>query len=292
MIDQIIDPPEVNGASSCSRSASAIAAMNRMAMMESQPGPTKISRAAVISALDSGEVQVARRLMDEAFRADATVKQADEWAQLRDVEVWPDGWLIAAVRRDPPDNQALDALVNRYWKPLFARCQMLTLNHHRAGDLAQEAWCRVLRARRTLRPDGNFPAYLATVATNLWRDSNRSARRAGLMAQNRMASLDEELPGDEGGTVLLADVLPDLSALQGEEKALLKLDVDRALEQLNPLLRDVLVARFLSGESCAEIGRRHGRTQQTIRAWVREGMRQMKLHLEKPGHVPARKVEP
>ena len=150
----------------------------------------------------------------------------------------------------------------------------------------------MLRARRTLRPDGNFPAYLATVATNLWRDSNRSARRAGLMAQNRMASLDEELPGDEGGTVLLADVLPDLSALQGEEKALLKLDVDRALEQLNPLLRDVLVARFLSGESCTEIGRRYGRTQQTISAWVREGMRQMKLHLEKPGHVPARKVEP
>ena len=97
-----------------------------------------------------------------------------------------------------------------------------------------------------------------------------------------MASLDAELPGDESGTAVLADVLPDLNALQAEEQALLKLDIDRALAQLTPLLRDVLVARFLTGESCAEIGRRYGRTEQTISAWVREAMREMRLHLEEP----------
>jgi hypothetical protein len=36
----------------------------------------------------------------------------------------------------------------------------------------------------------------------------------------------------------------------------------------------------LNEESCAEIGRRHGRTEQTISAWVREGVRQMKRCLE------------
>jgi DNA-directed RNA polymerase specialized sigma24 family protein len=44
---------------------------------------------------------------------------------------------------------------------------MLTLNQGKAGDLAQQAWCRVLRARNTLKPGGNFPAFITTVATNL-----------------------------------------------------------------------------------------------------------------------------
>ena len=48
----------------------------------------------------------------------------------------------------------------------------------------------------------------------------------------------------------LVDILPDLNALQAEEQALLKLDIDAALEQFPPLLREVLVARYISGESC------------------------------------------
>src|SRR5687768_15153591 len=71
-------------------------------------------------------------------------------------ESWPDAWLINGVRREPPDDSALDALVARYWKPLFARCEMLTLDKDSASDLAQETWLRMLRARKTLEPDGNF----------------------------------------------------------------------------------------------------------------------------------------
>jgi RNA polymerase sigma factor (sigma-70 family) len=87
--------------------------------------------------------------------------------------------------------------------------------------------------------------------------------------------------------VVLADVLPDLNALDAEQQALLRLDIDQALAQLSPLLREVLVARFIGGESCAEIGRRHDRTEQTVSGWVREAIRQMKLQLEKPDRAVA-----
>lgn len=192
---------------------------------------------------------------------------------------WPDAWLIAAIRPEPPDAIALDALVGRYWKMLFARCQMLTLDREAANDLAQEAWLRVLRARSSLDPDGNFPAYVVTIATNLWRDRHRSERRAGGMADDRMASLDARVAIEGGDTMALADVLPDPKTLPAEEQVLLKMDMDRALERLTPQLRDVLLARYLSGESAAEIGRRYGRTEQTISAWVRDAVRQMKAHL-------------
>lgn len=198
-----------------------------------------------------------------------------------------DAWLIARIRRDQPDPAALDELVGRYWKGLYGRCHLLTLDRDKANDLAQDAWCRVLRARRSLKPDGNFPAYLATVATNLWRDALRHSRRAGPMAEQRLASLDAGLADAEGDTLMLADALPDLRASQSEEAARLRLDIDEALAQLTPLLRDVLVARHIAGESCAEIGRRYGRTEQTVSGWVREAVRQMKLHLEDESASPS-----
>jgi len=244
-------------------------------------------REAARFALDCGEAEEARRLMDEAFSAEASTKFEDEWAQLRDVTAWPDAWLIAAVRRDPPDEQALDALANRYWKPLFGRCQLLTLNHQKANDLAQEAWCRVLRARQALKPGGNFPAYLTTIATNLWRDWYRAARRAGPMADNRLESLDAAYPNEDGESAALVDRIADPKALPLEEQTLLAIDIDKALEHLTPQLRDVLVARYITGESCAEIGQRYKRTEQSISGWVRQALREMKLHLEGASREPA-----
>ena len=273
--------PQANGVANARwTSLLPVTLVKRMSEVRLRSAELNMSGAGAVLARGGCEAARSQRLTEDDFGGNAALANTQEWEQPPDVDAWTDARLISDVRRDPPDGVALDALVDRYWKPLFARCQMLTLNRQKAGDLAQEAWCRVLRARHSLKPDGNFPAYLMTVATNLWRDSNRSARRAGPLANDRLASLDAPLPGDEGDSIVLADVVPDLNALQTEERALLKLDIDRALEQLTPLLRDVLVARFLTGESCAEIGERYGRTEQTVSGWVREALRQMKLQLE------------
>jgi RNA polymerase sigma factor (sigma-70 family) len=265
--------------------ALSLKAANRQTDAGPHPARLDVLRAAVLLALDCGEAAEARRLVAKARDYDPSIAFSEEWAQLRDVTAWSDEWLIAAVRRDPPDEGALDALAERYWKPLFGRCQMLTLKQEEASDLAQQAWCRVLRARHTLKPGGNFPAFLTTIATNLWRDSHRSARRAGPLAEHRIASLDAAFPSEDGESSMLAETLPDFKALRAEEQRLLTLDLDQALEQLTPLLRDVLVSRLLAGESCAEIGRRYQRTEQTISAWVRQAVREMKRHLKELGHV-------
>src|SRR5262249_39288765 len=178
---------------------------------------------------------------------------AEEWNQIRDVTAWPDEWLIAAVRRDPPDTLALDALAERHWKQLFGRCQLLTVNRERANDLAQEAWCRVLRSRQGLKPGGDLAAYPSTNAANLLPGKDRSARRAGPLADDRLMALDAAVSGETGETILLADVLPDPDAMQFQQEALLALDIDKALERLTRELREVLVARYIRGESCAEI---------------------------------------
>ena len=103
-----------------------------------------------------------------------------------------------------------------------------------------------------------------------------------------MASLDAPLTTDDGDSLVLADVLPDLNALETDEQALLKADIDHALSQLSPQLRDVITSRFLMGESSAEIGERYGRTEQTITAWLRQAIREMKVHLSESRRTTAR----
>ena len=208
------------------------------------------------------------------------------------VTSWPDSWLVTAIRGEPLDVAALDALVARYWKPLFARCELLTVNRELAGDLAQETWCRLLRARHGLDPDGNFPAYITRIATNIWRDWGRISRRAGPLAEHRLASLDAELALADDDTVLLRDALADLDALPADEQIALKLDVDRALATLSPRARDVLVSRYIDGESAAEIGSRLGRTEQTITSWIREAIRDIRRQFAPPAPAPTREGTP
>ena len=110
------------------------------------------------------------------------------------------------------------------------------------------------------------------------------------MADHRLESLDAANPNEDGESVALVDRIPDLKALSPEDQSLLALDIDKALEQLTPQLREVLVARFINGESCAEIGQRYGRTEQSISGWVRQALKEVKLHLEVAGRGAAAKA--
>jgi DNA-directed RNA polymerase specialized sigma24 family protein len=103
------------------------------------------------------------------------------------------------------------------------------------------------------------------------------------MADQRLASLESTLSSEEGEGAPLIDTLPDVNALDSAEQRLLKLEIDNALKGLTPVLHEVVVARFILGESCAEIGRRFNRTEQTISGWVREATRQLKVQLEALG---------
>lgn len=211
-----------------------------------------------------------------------------------DRSLWPDALLVAAVRDDLPDPEALNVLAVRFGPPLWRRCLRLTGNCDKAGDLAQETWRRLLRTRGSLRPEKNFRAYLTTVATNIWRDGFRAARRAGAMAEHRLVALDAAGPASNGeavptvnvisadgcgGMITLAEVVPDAYEVETRARRLLIEDLHHALACLSPLHREVLLARFLHGESCALIGRRYARTEQAISGWVRDALCQARGHL-------------
>jgi RNA polymerase sigma-70 factor, ECF subfamily len=191
-----------------------------------------------------------------------------------------DARLVALIAVEHPDETALDALVARHWPSLFARCRMLTLDRDAANDLAQETWMRVLQARLSLQPGLNFTGYLVTIARNIWCDQHRASRRSGPLSDQRLARLDDVSATHTGDLVRLADAVPDLGSVGREDEAVLRMDIDRALARLSPQARDLITARFLDGESAAEIGRRYGRTEQTITAWLRAAIGEMRQYFD------------
>jgi RNA polymerase sigma factor (sigma-70 family) len=212
----------------------------------------------------------------------------EEHVRPSDVSTWSDEWLVGAIRSDPLHEAALDVLARRHWRALYGRCRMLTLNDDDAADLAQSAWVRVLRARGALDPEGNFAGYLAMVATNLWRDGHRSAQRAGALSDRVMASLDAPATAGDTDAPAFGDLLADPSALPAEEQTLLAMELDDALAHLSPRSRDVLVSRYLHGDSAAEIAQRYGRTEQSITSWLRAAINEMKAHLGRSRRAFAR----
>jgi RNA polymerase sigma factor (sigma-70 family) len=201
---------------------------------------------------------------------------------LTDFASWTDARLVAAIAVEHPDEAALDALVARHWPTLFARSRMLTLDRDAATDLAQETWMRVLQARVSLQPGLNFAGYLVTIARNIWVDQHRASRRAGPLSDERLARLDDVSASHTGELLRLADAVPDLRSLVREDEAVLRMDIDRALARLSPRARDLITARFLDGESAAEIGARYGRTEQTITAWLRTAIADIRQYFDEP----------
>jgi DNA-directed RNA polymerase specialized sigma24 family protein len=84
---------------------------------------------------------------------------------------------------------------------------------------------------------------------------------------------------DDGDSMPLISILADPHTLSADDQIVLEMDLDNALNRLEPRLRDVLISRFITGESAAEIGRRYERTEQAVTGWIREAIRQMKIYL-------------
>ena len=144
----------------------------------------------------------------------------------------------------------LEAVVERYHRPLLRHLRGKVGSENDAEDIAQEVWLRA--AQRPAAGGGtigNVRAWLYRVARNLVVDHRRQARRRGETA------LDDE------AAAALPDHRPD------PERALL---TRRELERLGLAIRamparprEIFRLRRIEGLSLAEIGRRLGITRQS-----------------------------
>ena len=137
--------------------------------------------------------------------------------------------LMAQCRQG--DMSAFELIVRRYQDRIVNYITRVINDHHRAEDLAQEAFLRVLGSIQRYRPKGQFKNWLYLIATNLCRNElrNRNRQSTDLFSQLGLESSDS--PGDQQSPILedlLSDsrYLPDRLYEQKEREQMIRQQVD------------------------------------------------------------------
>ena len=165
-------------------------------------------------------------------------KLDDEFAQL-------------VARAQEGDRAAITAIYERFadavFRYLYSRCGNVTV----AEDLASDLWLRVVERLPTFRFKGEqsetvFAAWIFRIAANLTIDTFRSRKTDTVPLTDDITSHTR---------------LPDEQVVAGEEHAELR----AAIEQLTVDQREVLLLRFVSRNSNAEVARLLGRTEGSVK---------------------------
>jgi RNA polymerase sigma-70 factor, ECF subfamily len=136
-------------------------------------------------------------------------------------------------RAQQGDGAAIRELYHRYAPRVFAVVRRLAGDDALAEDWAQEAWVRVFRALPAFRGDSRFSTWLHRIAVN--------SALHGRRGRERRSGRETELKAD-----VLHATRPD--------QTVLRLSLQRALDELPPGMRQIVVLHDVEGYTHEEIG--------------------------------------
>jgi RNA polymerase sigma factor (sigma-70 family) len=153
------------------------------------------------------------------------------------------------------------------WALLRQRCAdeaaRILRRHHDAEEVVQEAMARAWRSRGSCRsPDAPLAWCLQITRNEAFRLISRQA--------GRTASQPLDVTGE----------LPDEHAIAEPERALARVDIDRALQELSPHERVLIALRYEEGCSHPQIARRLQVPEATVRVRLHRAHKRLKLLLQ------------
>lgn len=180
--------------------------------------------------------------------------------------------LVAGSRRG--DTAAFDQLVYLYKDRVQAFVQRRLSDSVEAEDIAQETFVRAYRHLPSFRGAASFQTWLHCIAGNLTVDSLRKRQRRG-----NHYSLDAPVD-TEGGALARELMAPSYSEPHRDlETSELQREVHRAIRDLSPKLRTVVVLYELKGMNYAEIAQTLGCPVGTVKSRMFNARNQLKRNL-------------
>lgn len=148
------------------------------------------------------------------------------------------------------DLKALEELIRREQKNVFAAFSYLTDKYENISDLTQEALMRVAKNIVNLKNPKNFKSWLNTIITNLFYDELRKNSR-----KPDTISIDEE--NCENSNFNILSLIPDKKCRPHEKCISNELEkiIKDAIKKLPEQFRIVIVLRELQGLSYEEIAK-------------------------------------
>jgi len=151
-------------------------------------------------------------------------------------------------RAQAGDLRAFEQLVQPHVGRIYSYVARLVNDPVEAEDLAQEVVLRAHRSINSFRGGAAFQTWLYRIATNLTVDAIRRRKRQA----SRVCSLDDPVPGTDGS--MAREVTdPHRTPAESVETEELRQEVSRAIGELSPKLRAVVVLFDLQGCSYEEI---------------------------------------
>jgi RNA polymerase sigma-70 factor (ECF subfamily) len=172
-----------------------------------------------------------------------------------------DEYLMARVGRG--QTELLEKLLRRHASSLLTFIQRMVGDRHRGEELFQEVFLALWLKRRQYQYPRPFKPWLYAIALNKCRAWFR--RPPPPLSLNR-----------EDGLAASPDASPADAAIATETADL----VNRAVTQLPPQQRAVIVLRIWQGLSYAQIAEAVGCTEPTARSHMHHGLAALRKHLE------------
>jgi RNA polymerase sigma-70 factor (ECF subfamily) len=147
------------------------------------------------------------------------------------------------------DEISFEILYHRYEKPLFNFLCRLVMNAAEAESLCQEAFYRLVRAKKNYEATASFKTWLYQIAVNLCQDRKRR------MKHRSHRSLDSHVSYRQDEEVTLQELIPNPSADLDThvETAELEFFVQEAISRLPEDEKLVVILREYQGLKCSEI---------------------------------------
>lgn len=162
--------------------------------------------------------------------------------------------LMLSVREG--QGEMLGVLFDRYQVPLFNFYAKLTGDRTASEDLVQEVFLRILKYRRTYRPDKAFRTWLYQIARNTRLDHLRKKRPETNWEPEPVARVAERVD----------------MAQQNQELVLLQ----RALMQMSEAQREILVLARFQELDYNEVGQLLGCESGTVKVRVHRALKELR----------------
>lgn len=172
-------------------------------------------------------------------------------------------------RPHPCTPEVLRALFDRYWSTLYRQARLLLPPQEDPEDAAGDVWLQVVRECASYDPTKPALPWLATICTRVCLDRRRTRGRHWV-ARKAPAGLADARAASEAKA--------DATVLAEERRRAL----NRAVDRLPRLRREVVVLRFFFGLSITEIAvLKHKKVETATKALIR-GLGQLRESPEAP----------
>lgn len=176
------------------------------------------------------------------------------------------------------DERAFNELVLTYERRVFALVFRMLGRREEAEDLAQEVFVQVFKAIDQFRGESKLSTWIYRIAVNLCKNRTKYLSRRHADDSEDVDAMAERVPFSAAKGVSVADVGRPDELVEGMQ---LEIVVKRAIAQIEPDFREVLILRDVEDLSYEEIASVTGLADGTVKSRIHRARAQLRALVEK-----------